>query len=222
MKLSVLAGALLLLPAVALAEVTAELSLVSEYLDNGVTNTDRKPALQGELSYEHESGAYLTGWASNVDYGGPEKLEVDVMLGYAFALNDDWALDVGASHFQYLGKSGATDSSYQDVFVGTTFKENTDFYAQFSPNYFGEDAYNIILTLEHRIDFDPYELSLKLVHNQSEDRDLVGWGDYQDFEVAVSREWVGLDFTLGGLVTTLDSPEADPRVFLSISKAWSW
>lgn len=40
----------------------------SQYIFRGLTQTDRKPAIQGGFDYEHSSGFYAGTWASNVSW----------------------------------------------------------------------------------------------------------------------------------------------------------
>ena len=67
---------------------TGNVSLTSNYLFRGISQTGGDPAIQGGLDYSHSSGIYLGTWASNVgwieDYQGytSGNLEVDLYGGY--------------------------------------------------------------------------------------------------------------------------------------------
>lgn len=223
---------LLLMPNFSLAEVSAELTLVSDYRDNGVSNSDRKPALQAELVYEHDSGVYISGWGSNVDYGEgePEHVEIELALGYDFAINPEINLDFGVASYSYLGKRDSADSNYQELYVGANFFGNTDFYTYYAPDYFQSGARNFIFSLSHEIELNDYVLGLKAVHYQSGNKERLDWredkADYQDFEVSIARDWQGFTVGLAAIVTTItDGDEKDtakPTAVLSVSKAWSW
>lgn len=237
MKITQLFGFILLLGVFALtnlshAEVSAEVALVSDYRDNGVSNSDRKPALQAELGYEHDSGLYISGWVSNVDYGegAPERVEADLYAGYSFDLDDAVALDFGFANYSYFGKKDASDGNYYEYYVGAIFFESTEFYTYYSPDYFQEGTSNLILTLSHEIEVSDYALGFKAVHYHSGDKAILEWregkSNYQDFEVSIARDWQGLTFGLTAIVTTITDGEnedaAKPTALLSISKAWSW
>lgn len=222
---------------ISFAEVSAEVAVVSDYRDNGVSNSDRKPALQVELAYEHDSGLYASGWASNVDYGKdedgesyPERVELELALGYGFDVNADLSLDFGVASYSYIGKTDSSDSNYQELYVGANFFGNTDFYTYYAPDYFNSDARNFIFSLSHEIELNDYVLGLKAVHYQSGNKERLEWrenkADYQDFEVSIARDWQGFNVGLAAIVTTITDGEnedaAKPTAVLSVSKAWSW
>lgn len=46
---------------------TSNVSIISDYRFRGISQTFRKPALQGGFDYAHQSGLFLGTWASNVD-----------------------------------------------------------------------------------------------------------------------------------------------------------
>ena len=48
--------------------LTGNVGIYSQYIFRGLTQTDRKPALQGGFDFAHESGFYVGTWASNVSW----------------------------------------------------------------------------------------------------------------------------------------------------------
>ena len=85
--------------AAAQAEVTATVTATSDYDFRGITQTRNNPALQGSIDYASDSGFYLGGWASNVDFGGDENLEVDLYGGFSGGETFPW--DVGIIWYTY-------------------------------------------------------------------------------------------------------------------------
>lgn len=61
-----IAGSLLTSATLAKDSVTAEVGVTTNYLSNGFTQTNDKPALQAGVTYAHNSGAYIGVWGSNV------------------------------------------------------------------------------------------------------------------------------------------------------------
>ena len=57
--------------------VAYNVGLYSQYIFRGLTQTDRKPALQGGVDLTHSSGFYLGAWGSNIswlrDPNGPDR-----------------------------------------------------------------------------------------------------------------------------------------------------
>ncbi len=88
MKKTLIATAMLATTATAQAEISGNVSMASDYIFRGVSQTDNQMAVQGGFDYEHESGAYIGTWASNVDsnffdnHTDPE-IELDLYAGYS-------------------------------------------------------------------------------------------------------------------------------------------
>ena len=90
--------------------------LFSQYIFRGLTQTDRKPAVQANFDINHSSGLYLGIWSSNVSwprdsYGGTPvysrggSQEIDIYAGFK---KDDIAksgfgIDFGALQYYYPG-----------------------------------------------------------------------------------------------------------------------
>ncbi|CAN0602481.1 unnamed protein product, partial [Ectocarpus sp. 12 AP-2014] len=90
-------------PSVASAETTANVSVVSNYIFRGVTQTDGDAAVQGGLDYADESGLYVGGWASTVDFGTADPVtsyEIDLYAGFAGEV-EGVGYDVGYLYYAY-------------------------------------------------------------------------------------------------------------------------
>lgn len=224
-----------MLPTVAFAELSAEVALVSDYRYNGVSNSDRNPALQAGINYQSDVGVYLGAWGSNVDFGEEtaEKVEIDYYLGYYRDLNDTWGIDLGLYQYTYLGDDGATDSNYLEYSVGVYFQGNTSLYWNYSDDYFGSGAKHHLFTLAHTISVDEYAVTFKATHNESSDGTKYGWSgadgegkSYQHVEVSVAREYKGFDIALTAMATTIDNgPNEDwagPMLTLSLARGFTF
>ena len=83
-------------PTLAMAEeesphsLSANVTLTSDYIFRGISQTGGDPAIQGGLDYSHKSGFYLGTWASNVgwieDFQGYESgnMEIDLYGGFHY------------------------------------------------------------------------------------------------------------------------------------------
>ncbi|MGR4862190.1 TorF family putative porin [Caulobacter sp. LARHSG274] len=95
------------------ASVTAEggLVAVSDYRFRGLSLSDRRPALQADLTVSHKSGAYVSVFASTIDEYGQDAsgkgatVELDYTAGWAFAAAG-LDFDVAASAYTYPGGVG--------------------------------------------------------------------------------------------------------------------
>jgi uncharacterized protein (TIGR02001 family) len=121
-----LSSSLAATPAAA-ADWSAEVGLVSDYRYRGLSLSNRKPAVQGSLSLEHESGAYAELWASSLTESGASKAEIDATAGYAFSLTEALSFDVSATYYAY---PGAADANALDL-TGTLEAGGGPFTASF-------------------------------------------------------------------------------------------
>ena len=112
-KLAVAVGALALSGA-ALAEISANIGLTSNYVWRGQTQTNNGPAISGGLDYAHASGFYAGTWASNVDFDAddPTTAEVDFYGGFSNEIGG-LSYDVGVVYYAY---PGGMDLDFTDVY----------------------------------------------------------------------------------------------------------
>lgn len=117
-----------------------EVTAASDYVWRGVSQTMEDPALQLEAFVEHDSGFYVGGFASNVDFGDPDDgidYELNGFIGWAGALNDSTELDVFVSRVAYPGHNGADyDIDYTEIEASLTFVEQYHVGVAYSPDIF--------------------------------------------------------------------------------------
>lgn len=111
-------GTAIMLPAVAQAEVSGNLSVVSEYLFRGGYENNGT-AVQGGFDYANESGFYAGYWGSSLDYGDTSTgFENDLYVGFS-GESDAISYDVGLLYYVYTGVSDAdTPELYGSVGFG--------------------------------------------------------------------------------------------------------
>jgi uncharacterized protein (TIGR02001 family) len=114
--------------------VSGNASLVSDYRFRGISQTDRRFALQGGLTLAHESGFYATLWGSSIDdyvaNGGDQ--EIDIVAGWRHAWGGT-TIDAGLLYYYYPGSGGAnTDFVEPYVSISRAFGPVT---AKVSANY---------------------------------------------------------------------------------------
>ena len=92
-------------------DLEANLTGVSDYRFRGLSLSDRKPALQADLTVSHKSGAYASVFASTIDEYGQDAdgkgatVELDYTAGWAFS-GAGLDFDVAASAYTYPGGVG--------------------------------------------------------------------------------------------------------------------
>ena len=86
----------------AAADVSGEFGVVSDYRYRGVTLSRGRPAVQGSVTIEHDSGFYGEAWVSTLERpSDPTDSEVDVTAGFSKDLSEALNLDLSGTFFAY-------------------------------------------------------------------------------------------------------------------------
>lgn len=92
--------------------LSGSITVASDYLFRGISQTDRRPAAQLGVEYDRASGWYLGGWASNVSWLSDtstsaqpvsNSLEFDAYAGWRGQFDADWRWDAGLYAYTYPG-----------------------------------------------------------------------------------------------------------------------
>lgn len=124
--------------------VTTNVGVYSQYIFRGLTQTDRRPALQGGFDYVHPSGFYAGVWGSNISWisdfnpGVSASVELDTYLGFKRSLSDDWIIDVGFLRYNYPGNyRGVTKADTDELYGALSWKWITLKYSHSLGDTFG-------------------------------------------------------------------------------------
>jgi len=207
------------------ADTSGSVSLVSDYLFNGVSQTDEKPALQIGLSYADDSGWYIGTWGSNVDFADGSNAEVDVFAGYAGELSNGVSYDISLLYYAYFGASSSSDGNYPELAASLTFK-NTTLGAWYSWDYFGTDADHYIIALNHAYSLnEDWTINVGVDMSTSMDEELYTWeandDNYIHWFISADTQWRGFDLSLGIHSTDLDT-YGDTTVLGTVSRSFSF
>jgi uncharacterized protein (TIGR02001 family) len=95
-------------------------TLVSDYRFRGISQTDKRFALQGTISVSHESGFYATVWGSSIDdyVANGSDQELDLVAGYKKSFGAT-TVDVGVLYYYYPG-SGGINSDFFEPYVSVS------------------------------------------------------------------------------------------------------
>ena len=102
-------GTLIAAPALADSPFSANVSLTTDYLFRGMSQTGGKPALQGGFDYANPNGLYAGVWASSISWIGDGGLatnagtEIDTYFGFSNSFATDFTYDVGFLRYNYPG-----------------------------------------------------------------------------------------------------------------------
>jgi uncharacterized protein (TIGR02001 family) len=215
-------------PAFAFAEISATPTIASDYVFNGVSQTDNGPALQASLDYS-QGGFYAGVWGSNVDFDDEADLEVDIYLGYGGAFSDAVSYDVGYARYFYPGVDDDLNYDYSEIYFGITIMENTLLKAWYSPEYFGESGNAYVIRAAHTIPIQDFSLGLEVNYVEHMDEDEWWFGDsnYYHGKISLSTTLpmeIGAELSLQA--TSIDSDDdpddiAAPRVVLAIYRTFT-
>ncbi len=113
--------------------VNGSVTLTSDYVFRGFSQTDEDPALQGSFDLSHETGFYVGTWGSSVDFNeDPDSiaaiddadegahLEIDYYGGFATDLGamgmEALSVDTGIAYFTYPGAEDDLDYDYLEYY----------------------------------------------------------------------------------------------------------
>lgn len=113
---------------------------VTDYRYRGVSQTRKKPALQGGADFSHKSGFYLGTWLSTIkwikDGGGDAPLEWDIYGGYKGTAGPI-GYDVGLLRYQYPSHDLAISPNTTELYIAGTYGPATLKYSHATTNLFG-------------------------------------------------------------------------------------
>ncbi len=194
------------------SNLSFNLSLVSDYVFRGVTQNDFAPALQGGLDYKFgDSGFYVGGWGSNVDFGtvlGTD-VEVDLYVGYGTNFSDDWSGDVKLLRYNYLGNNTGVDLNYNELISSISYKEMLTFTLGYTNNYFAVSS-------EKQVYFgvagswevgNGVNLTAGLAHTNFD-----SFTDYTDWTLGVNRDFGPVNIGLNYYDTNISGKVSDQFV----------
>lgn len=133
---------------------TGNVSFVSDYRFRGISQTMRRPAIQGGFDYSHITGFYLGTWGSNVDgtthFYNNTSMEWDFYGGIKCkpypCLMPCFAYNIGLIYYYYPGgkafNSHNTRYDTLEYYLELTYDWLTVKYSQTITNYFGINSDN--------------------------------------------------------------------------------
>ncbi len=194
--------AALAIPSLALAEspVSANVTLTSDYLFRGVTQTNDGAALQGGFDYAHGSGLYAGVWASNISWlvdsaaYDSSSLEVDTYLGFGGSITEDVSYDVGFLRYNYPGEYVAPQiTADTDEFYGSvSYKWVSAKYSRSTTDLFGNPDSEGSTYTELNGSYDIEDAGISVgAHYGKQTVANDSASDYADYNLSVSKDFSG-------------------------------
>lgn len=191
------------------APVSANISIASDYVWRGVSQTLENPAISGGFDWVPAENFYVGVWGSNVDFDAVENMEFDVYGGWTTELDNGLGIDLG--FIQYLYFDDTNDVDFNELYAGVS---HSGFSGMVSYDPDNKSGY-YDLGYEYELDSG---ISLSAHYGIY---DLDGLENYSDYSVGAAASFASLDYGLSYYDTDIDGlAEADSRVVLSISRAF--
>ena len=192
---------------------SGNVSLTSNYVFRGISQTGGDPAIQGGLDYSHSSGFYLGTWASNVgwieDFQGYDSgnLELDLYGGYRGSFDKAGiSYDLGAIKYMYPGKrAGAVDADTSEIYASVGWKWFTVKYSY----YLSDGVFGIRDVVKKADGSDYWDISASLPIGETGLTAGAHWGtfsfdnvpdaDYDDWKVSLTYDMGKISNVMSGV-----------------------
>lgn len=167
-------------------------TVLSDYVWRGVSQTQENPAVQAEFEVAHENGFYAGVWTTTVDFipSGEEDdgvdYELDGYIGWAADLTDTLSLDLSFTRVIYPGANDGYDYNYNEYTAALGFGGNytaTVSYSDDIANLGGKGIY-YNLAGEWELGDSGFALGAAVGHYDLED---VLDDSYEDYAISLAR-----------------------------------
>lgn len=216
-----------LAPPPARGEITADdfsafVTLTSDYVFRGISQSDGHAAIQGGFDFEHELGFFVGVWASSVDSGyGPDRnMELDVYLGYGRSLGSRWSADFTVQRYTYPGDDPAFDYNYTEYAAAVYYRDLLSLGIAYSDDVLGRGREGVSYDLTARVPL-ARRLAMTAGLGYYDLDEVFGFG-YAYWNLGLTRTLGRFTFDLGYFGADSESrryfrDDGDGRVVLSIS-----
>ena len=208
-------------------DVSTELTLTSDYVFRGVSQTMSSPALQGSLNVSHDNGFFAYVWASNVDYvaeGAPDdgaKIEVDLFIGYSLGLSDRITATASWVRYAFPGMQDEIRYDFSEWTGAVTADDRHSVTVAYSPDVFGSGGSSLYYSASTMFEL-PANLELALELGRYDLRNSYA-ESYDHAAVSIAGSFEALNWTLAYHRTSNDAKKifhastVAPEFVLSLS-----
>ncbi|MBL4721302.1 MAG: hypothetical protein JKY20_09255 [Alphaproteobacteria bacterium] len=186
-----------------IGDFSANVSLYSDYIYRGISQTFEEPSIQGGADWSHDSGFYAGAWASNVDFndGDQAHIEIDVYAGYGGSIGN-FGYDIGILQYLYPGASSSLSYDFWEVTPSISYDfgvASVGASISYTPDNFGgsDEAFFYQATIEAPLP-KGFTISANIGRWNIEDNATFALPDYTTWGV-------GLNYGLGSLNSKLEA-----------------
>lgn len=194
--------------------ISANLSLTSNYVWRGMTQTKDSPAIQGGVDLDYD-GLYAGVWGSNVEFGDEKNsLEADLYAGYRWELFGI-SYDAGYLHYAYPNMSNEYNFAEAYIAISKEFEKfglSAKFYKGIKTNDVDPENF-------YEIGFSssvlPYDVGFKATYGNYDD---IGY--YYSAGVSKSFEKFDLSLIYADFNHDVDSSADEENLIATVSFAF--
>jgi len=202
-------------------------SITTDYVFRGISQSQEKPALQAGVKWTHDAGFYVGFWGSSVDYadGDESSTEMDAFIGYSQTI-DNFTYDIGFIHYFYPGTNRHLNYDFSEVSLALAYDFNhfvLGASVNYSPQYWGNsgEAFYTAGTINVPVKYG-IALDAGIGHQTMQTPSGYGIGnDYTDWHVGLSVPIKDFNLSIQYMDTDLTSDECsdgcEPRVVGNMS-----
>lgn len=205
---------------------SSNVSLVSNYLYRGMSQTATGAAIQGGFDLAHSSGAYAGVWASSINWlaaSGSTGGEFDTYAGYKAALGEV-GVDVGYLRYNYPGEypAGFVSADTDEVYGAVSYSIVSAKLSYATSNLFGVADSKGSTYLELNASYPIGETGVSVGgHYGKQTVANNSTFDYSDYKLSVSKDFSGYVLGLAYSSTSVASTNTFGKsaAVLSLSRA---
>lgn len=200
------------------ADVSGNVTISSNYIWRGVTQTNDNSAISAGIVYHTDQGSYLGIWSSNINYANRPSYELNTYIGHKFDL-EPATIDIAARNY-YFPSGGKysydfqpdkwkeeESSSFNEFHIGIT-RAGLNVGISYSNNYLdsGYSGYYIELNSTHQV---TDELSIKLHIGTQTSTAIDDIPEESVSDRSVTFKWRNIFFTSSNLDDNRDGRQSD-------------
>jgi uncharacterized protein (TIGR02001 family) len=207
-------GLLILAASVQATEYSGNVTLATDYVYRGVSQTLEEATIQGGFDVTADGGLYAGIWGSNIAFDG--SVEIDYYIGFSNEVFEGLSYDIGVIHYDYPNQDGTTpNSDFQEIYASVTYQAFT-LGAAHSTDFFGETDNATYVYGEYEVSL-PNDVSLVLHYGAQH---IAAAQDYDEFSISLSKEIADIGFSLSWHDTDVNGiDDFDSRVVFAMSKS---
>ena len=139
------------------ADLSGYLSVTTDYVWRGVTQSDGDPAAQLGADLSLDGGFYFGIWGSTVDIAnGPTRqrdTQVNYYAGYIADLGSRWSLGANVVAYTYPGTQGDVDYNYREYVLSANYDDRLWIEYAYSDDLYdsGQESHNYDIYFEYPI-----------------------------------------------------------------------